>query len=220
MSRFTFGLPEDLRSYIHAVSLRESDLQKRLREETATMPRGGMQISPEQGQLMALLARLIGAKFYLEIGTFTGYSALSVAAALPEDGRAICCDVSAEWTAVAQRYWQAAGFAARIELRLAPAVETLDALLASGHAGAVDLAFIDADKTGYAAYLERVFQLLRPNGLLLVDNVLWGGKVADPAASSPDTDALRAFNARLKDDARFDISLLPVGDGLTLARKR
>lgn len=220
MSRFTFGLPEDLRGYIHAVSLRETDLQKRLRDETAKLPQGGMQISPEQGQLMALLARLIGAKFYLEIGTFTGYSALSVAAALPADGRAICCDVSAEWTAVARRYWQEAGLAARIELRLAPAVETLDALLASGHAGVVDLAFIDADKTGYAAYLERVFQLLRPNGLLLVDNVLWGGKVADPAASSPDTDALRAFNLRLKDDSRFDISLLPVGDGLTLARKR
>jgi predicted O-methyltransferase YrrM len=220
MSRFTFGLPEDLRSYIHAMSLRESALQIRLREETAKMPQGGMQISPEQGQLMALLARLIGAKFYLEVGTFTGYSALSVAAALPADGRAICCDVSAEWTAVATRYWRDAGIADRIELRLAPAVETLDALLAEGKAGTVDLAFVDADKTGYAAYLERIFTLLRPNGLLLVDNVLWGGKVADPSAMSADTVALREFNKRLKDDARFDISMLPVGDGLTLARKR
>ena len=220
MSRFTFGLPEDLRGYIHAVSLRETALQKRLRDETAQLPQGGMQISPEQGQLMALLARLIGAKFYLEIGTFTGYSALSVVQAMPAEGRAICCDVSEEWTSVARQYWKEAGIAERIDLRLAPAVETLDALLAGGYEGKVDLAFVDADKTGYAAYVERIARLLRPNGLLLVDNVLWGGKVADPSVTSADTIALREFNLRLKDDPRFDISMLPVGDGLTLARKR
>ncbi|MBI3505480.1 MAG: class I SAM-dependent methyltransferase [Proteobacteria bacterium] len=220
MSRGMFGVPEDLRAYIRSVSLRETDLQVRLRAETATMPNGGMQISPEQGQLMALLARLTGAKLYVEVGTFTGYSALSVVQALPADGRAICCDVSEEWTAVARRYWTEAGIAGRIDLRLAPAVGTLDALLAEGLEGKVDLAFIDADKTGYAAYVERIARLLRPNGLLLIDNVLWGGKVADPAATSADTQALRALNLQMKDDPRFDISMLPVGDGLTLARKR
>ncbi len=219
MSRTMFGLPAELRAYIQSVSLRETPLQARLREETAKLPMGGMQISPEQGQLMALLARLIGAKLYVEVGTFTGYSALSVVQALPADGRAICCDVSEEWTSIARRFWKEAGIADRIELRLAPAVETLDALLAGGHEGKVDLAFIDADKTGYAAYVERIARLLRPNGLLLIDNVLWGGKVADPSATSADTIALRELNLRLKDDARFDISMLPVGDGLTLARK-
>jgi len=220
MSRSMFGMSAELRAYLQSVSLRETPLQVRLREETAKLPMGGMQISPEQGQLMALLARLIGARLYVEVGTFTGYSALSVVQALPADGRAICCDVSEEWTAVARRYWKEAGVADRIELRLAPAVETLDALLAGGYEGKVDLAFVDADKTGYAAYVERIFRLLRPNGLLLIDNVLWGGKVADPAATGVDTVALRELNRNLKDDARFDISMLPVGDGLTLARKR
>ncbi|MBL8831146.1 MAG: class I SAM-dependent methyltransferase [Rhodospirillales bacterium] len=220
MSRSMFGMSAELRAYLQSVSLRETPLQVRLREETTKLPMGGMQISPEQGQLMALLARLIGARLYVEVGTFTGYSALSVVQALPADGRAICCDVSEEWTAVARRYWKEAGVADRIELRLAPAVETLDALLAGGYEGKVDLAFVDADKTGYAAYVERIFRLLRPNGLLLIDNVLWGGKVADPAATGVDTVALRELNRNLKDDARFDISMLPVGDGLTLARKR
>lgn len=220
MSRAMFGLPAELRAYIQSVSLRETPLQARLREETAGLPMGGMQISPEQGQLMALLARLIGAKLYVEVGTFTGYSALSVVQALPADGRAICCDVSEEWTAVARRFWKDAGIDDRIDLRLASAVETLDALLDGGYEGKVDLAFIDADKTGYAAYVERFARLLRPNGLLLVDNVLWGGKVADPSSTSADTIALRELNLRLKEDERFDISMLPVGDGLTLARKR
>lgn len=220
MSRAMFGLPAELRAYIQSVSLRETPLQVRLREETAKLPMGGMQISPEQGQLMALLARLTGTRLYVEVGTFTGYSALSVVQALPADGRAICCDVSEEWTSVARRFWKEAGIADRIDLRLAPALETLDALLADGHEGKVDLAFIDADKTGYAAYVERIARLLRPNGLLLIDNVLWGGKVADPSVTTADTVALRELNRCLKDDARFDISMLPVGDGLTLARKR
>ena len=220
MSRAMFGLPAEIRTYIQSVSLRESPLQERLRAETAKLPMGGMQISPEQGQLMALLARLIDARLYVEVGTFTGYSALSVVQAMPADGRAICCDVSEEWTSVARRYWKEAGIAGRIELRLAPAVGTLDALLADGYEGKVDLAFVDADKTGYAAYVERIARLLRPNGLLLIDNVLWGGKVADPSVANEDTVALRELNLRLKDDPRFDISMLPVGDGLTLARKR
>jgi len=220
MPRSTFGLPDDLRAYIRAVSLRETDLQARLRAETAKLPMGGMQISPEQGQLMALLARLIGAKLYVEVGTFTGYSALSVVQALPADGRAICCDVSAEWTAVAMRYWREAGIDGRIDLRLAPAAQTLAALSGEGLDGTVDLAFVDADKTGYAEYVDRLATLLRPNGLLLIDNVLWGGKVADPDAASADTLALKALNLKMKDDPRFDISMLPVGDGLTLARRR
>ncbi len=220
MSRGSFGVPAELRAYIQSVSLRETDIQTRLRAETAKLPQGGMQISPEQGQLMALLARLIGAKLYLEVGTFTGYSALSVVQALPADGRAICCDVSDEWTSIARRFWKEAGIAGRIDLHLAPAVGTLDRLLADGFEGKVDLAFVDADKTGYDAYVERIARLLRPNGLLLIDNVLWGGKVADPSATSPDTEALRALNLKMKDDPRFDISMLPVGDGLTLARKR
>ena len=220
MSRGSFGVPAELRAYIQSVSLRETDIQTRLRAETAKLPQGGMQISPEQGQLMALLARLTGTKLYLEIGTFTGYSALSVVQALPADGRAICCDVSDEWTSIAKRFWKEAGIADRIDLRLAPAVDTLDNLLADGFEGKVDLAFVDADKTGYAAYVERIARLLRPNGLLLIDNVLWGGKVADPAATSDDTEALRALNLKMKDDPRFDISMLTVGDGLTLARKR
>jgi predicted O-methyltransferase YrrM len=220
MSRGSFGVPAELRAYIQSVSLHESGIQTRLRAETAKLPQGGMQISPEQGQLMALLARLIGARLYLEIGTFTGYSALSVVQALPPDGRAICCDVSDEWTSIAKRFWKEAGIASQIDLRLAPALDTLDRLLADGFEGKVDLAFIDADKTGYAAYVERIARLLRPNGLLLIDNVLWGGKVADPSATSADTQALRALNLQMKDDPRFDISMLPVGDGLTLARKR
>jgi len=220
MSRAMFGLPAEIRAYIQSVSLREAPLLGRLRAETAKLPMGGMQISPEQGQLMALLARLIDARLYVEVGTFTGYSALCVVQAMPADGRAVCCDVSEEWTTVARQFWKEAGIAERIDLRLAPAVETLDSLLADGNEGKVDLAFVDADKTGYAAYVERLARLLRPNGLLLIDNVLWGGKVADPAVTTADTIALRELNRHLKDDPRFDISMLPVGDGLTLARKR
>ena len=219
MSSRSIGLSDALRDYLVDVSVRESQAQRRLREETASLDRAGMQISPEQGQLMRLLVRLVGARRAIEIGVFTGYSALSVALALPEDGELIACDVDEEWTAVARRYWAEAGVASKIRLALAPALETLDALLADGRAGEFDLAFIDADKTGYDRYYERCLDLLRPGGLVLIDNVLWGGAVIDPDDDSEDTAAIRALNAKLKDDARVDACMVPVGDGLTLARK-
>jgi caffeoyl-CoA O-methyltransferase len=184
------------------------------------MKHAGMQISPEQGQFMALLVKLIGARRTLEIGVFTGYSALSVALALPDDGKIVACDVNEEWTTMARKFWQKAGVAHRIDLRLAPALQTLDALLAEGGAGQYDFAFIDADKTGYAAYYERCLQLMRRGGLIAVDNTLWSGSVVDPSVQDDDTRALRAFNDQLHGDERIDLSLLPVGDGLTLARKR
>jgi predicted O-methyltransferase YrrM len=178
-----------------------------------------MQISPEQGQLMALLVQAIGARRAIEIGTFTGYSALWVALALPADGRLVCCDVSAEWTAVGKPFWERAGVAGKIDLRIAPAIATLDRLLADGDAG-YDFAFIDADKTGYDGYYERCLKLLRPGGLIAIDNVLWGGDVANPKHRSADTLALRALNRKLHHDERVTLSMLPVGDGLTLALKR
>lgn len=201
-------------------SLREEPLLKRLRDETASHPRAGMQISPEQGQFMQLLAKLMGARRCIEVGVFTGYSSLAVALALPADGRILACDVSEEFTSVARRYWKEAGVAAKIELVLAPATETLDARLKAGEAGSYDLAFIDADKANYAHYYERILKLLRPGGLVLVDNVLWSGAVIDPEDHDEDTVAIRAFNELLHQDERVDISMLSVGDGLTLARKR
>ena len=220
MSNRTISLTDSLYDYLLSVSLREPQLLLDLREETAAMPSARMQISPEQGQFMALLVKLSGARRCLEVGVFTGYSSLSVAMALPADGRIVACDVSEKWTAVARTYWQAAGVDRKIDLRIAPALETLDALIADGQAGSFDLAFIDADKTNYLAYYERVLVLLRRGGLLLVDNTLWSGAVADPENSEPDTVALRHFNEVLHRDERVDLSLLPVGDGLTLARKR
>jgi len=220
MSTRSISLTDALYEYLLSVSLRETELQRRLREETAANPMSRMQISPEQGQFMALLARLIGARRCLEVGVFTGYSSLAVALALPSDGSIVACDVSEEWTAVARRYWAEAGVERRIELRLAPALGTLDALLASGESGSFDLAFIDADKTNYLGYYERVLELLRPGGLVVVDNTLWSGRVADPEVADADTVALRHFNERLHRDDRVDLSLLPVGDGLTLARKK
>ena len=219
MSSRTIAMSDALYAYLHRVSLRESDTQRRLREETAALAYAGMQISPEQGQLMRMLAGLIGARRAIEVGVFTGYSALSVALALPEDGELIACDVSEEWTAIARRYWLEAGVAEKIRLVLAPATETLDALLAEGRAGDFDIAFIDADKTGYDRYYECCLELLRPGGLVLIDNVLWGGAVADEENRTEDTVALRALNAKLRDDARIELCMLPVGDGLTLARK-
>ncbi len=213
-----------LHDYILANSLREPEVLRRLREETSGLPHAGMQIGPEQGQFMALLVELIGARRTLEIGTFTGYSALAVALALPADGRVVACDVSEEYTAVARRYWAEAGVADKIELHLAPALETLDRLLAPGpggrQAGHFDFAFIDADKVNYDGYYERVLSLLRPGGLVAIDNVLWDGKVVEDAPDDPDTRAIQALNAKLKDDSRVTLSLLPLGDGLTLARKR
>ena len=220
MSRRTLALDDPLYAYLLSVSLREPDVLRRLREETAGHPQAAMQIAPEQGQFMGLLVRLLGARKCLEIGVFTGYSALAVALALPFDGRLVACDVSEEFTAIARRYWEEAGVDPIIRLHLAPALETLDGLLADGEGGTFDFAFIDADKVNYAGYFERALELLRPGGLVVVDNVLWDGKVADATVNDPDTAAIRALNESLLGDERIDLSLLPVGDGLTLARKR
>ena len=220
MSNRSITLTDSLYEYMNEVSLREPPLLLALREETAAMTRRSMQISPEQGQFMALIARLIGARRCLEVGVFTGYSSLATALALPDDGSIVACDVSEEWTSVARRYWQQAGVTHKVELHIAPATDTLDALLAQGQAGTFDFAFIDADKTNYLAYYERTLALLRTGGLVLVDNTLWSGKVADPEVADADTVALRHFNEVLHRDERVDLSLLPIGDGLTLARKR
>lgn len=215
-----------LTDYLVSVSLREEPVLRALREETQRMAGlARMQISAQQGQFMSLLAELLGVRRGIEVGTFTGYSALCTALAMPEDGRLVCCDISEEWTAVAQRYWQRAGVANRIDLRIAPAHDSLDRLIAAGEAGTFDWLFIDADKTGYDTYYEKGLTLLRPGGLALVDNVLWEGDVMrDPATLDPtrdaDTLALQAFNRKLHADERVSLSLVPVGDGLTLARKR
>jgi predicted O-methyltransferase YrrM len=220
MKNWAHIAPGALADYVDANWLRESPLKRRLREETARMPRAGMQISAHQGQQIGLLARAIGARRAIEVGTFTGYSSLCIAEALPADGKLHCCDVSTEWTAIARRYWQEAGLDGRIDLTIAPATQTLDLLLAQGLAGKVDLAFIDADKENYDAYYERCLRLVRSGGLILVDNVLWGGSVADPKDDDADTKAIRALNAKLKSDDRVDIALFAVGDGMTCALKR
>jgi caffeoyl-CoA O-methyltransferase len=220
MSSRTLELTDRLYDYLLRTSLREPPLLAELRAETAGLPMAGMQISPEQGQFMAFLVETIGARRTIEVGTFTGYSALCVALALPADGKVVACDVSEEYTAVARRYWSRAGVAAKIELRLAPALDTLGKLLAEGAAGNFDFAFIDADKREYDGYYEAILKLLRPGGLVAIDNVLWSGAVADPAKQDDDTRAIRALNEKLKDDPRISLSLLPIGDGLTLARKR
>ena len=219
MSNRTLNVDDTLFDYIVAHSVREHPAQLALREATRGHPHAGMQISPDQGQLMALLVKLIGARRTIEIGVFTGYSALSVAIALPDDGRMLACDISDEYTRVGKPFWQQAGVAHKIDLRLAPALQTLDAELARGAEGSYDFAFIDADKTGYDAYYERCLRLVRPGGLIALDNMLWGGSVARPADSA-DTAAIQALNDKLHADARIDLSLLTVGDGLTLARKR
>ena len=213
-------LPEAVDQYLRTVVARETPLQQRLRAETARLPMGGMQIGADQGVLLAFLVRLIGARNAIEVGTFTGYSALSVASALPAGGRLVCCDVSEEWTSIARRYWAEAGVADRIELHLRPAQQTLAELLRSNGAGAFDFAFIDADKTGYDAYYEACLALIRAGGLIAIDNVLWSGTVADPADQKPDTVALRNLTAKIRDDPRVDACLLSVGDGVLLARKR
>ena len=221
MSYKTLKLDATLYEYLCRVSLREPAVLSELRAETAALPMAMMQIAPEQGQFMSLLARICGARKALEIGVFTGYSSLSVALAMPADGRLIACDVNAEWTAIARRYWARAGVAEKIELHLAPALATLDSLLASGHAGSIDFTFIDADKSNYQDYFERALALSREGALILVDNVLWSGKVASPAAAGDDdTAALQAFNERLHYDDRVDLAMLAVADGLTIVRKR
>jgi predicted O-methyltransferase YrrM len=209
-----------LADYVDVNWLRESPLKRRLREETAAMPRAGMQISAHQGQQIALLAHAIGARRAVEVGTFTGYSSLCIAEALGEGGKLWCCDVSKDWTSIARRYWQESGLDKRIELTIGPALKTLDWLLAQGLAGQIDLAFIDANKDDYDAYYERCLMLVRRSGLILIDNVLWGGSVANLADTDEDTRAIRALNAKLKTDERVDLALFAVGDGMTCALKR
>ncbi|MEH1871038.1 class I SAM-dependent methyltransferase [Nostoc sp.] len=220
MPKQSIGLDPQLYNYLLSVSLREPEILLKLRQETASHPRSTMQISPEQGQFMRLLVQLIGAKKTLEVGVFTGYSSLSVALALPADGKIIAADVSEEFTAIARRYWQEAGVADKIDLRLAPGLETLDHLLATGQAETFDFAFIDADKENYDGYYERSLQLLRPGGLIAIDNVLWSGQVADLQNQDESTQAIRALNEKLYHDERVTLSLVPIADGLTLAIKR
>jgi caffeoyl-CoA O-methyltransferase len=220
MSTRTLNLTDQLYAYLLEVSLREPPLLARLREETAALSGAEMQISPEQGQFMGFLVELTEARRCLEVGTFTGYSALAVALALPPDGRVVTCDIDEETTAVARRYWAEAGVADKIELRLGAARATLEQMIGGGEAGGFDFAFIDADKENYGVYYEQTLALLRPGGLMLIDNVLWSGAVADPARDDSDTVAIRALNQTLRDDPRVSLSLLPIGDGLSLARKR
>ena len=220
MANKTLDLTNQLYDYLLSNSLREPELLAQLRQETAQHPMAQMQIAPEQGQFMALLVQLMGAKKTLEVGVFTGYSALVVALAIPADGKVVACDVSEDYTAIARRYWQAAGVADKIELRIGPAVDTLDQLLAAGQAETFDFAFIDADKSNYWNYYERSLQLLRPGGLIAIDNVLWSGRVADPQVQDNRTESIRAFNAKLHQDQRITLSLVPIADGLTLALKR
>ena len=220
MSNRTLTLDDRTYRYLLEHSLREAPALAALRAETASHPQANMQIAPEQGQFMQMLVRLMGARRTVEVGVFTGYSSLAVALALPDDGHVLACDISEEYAAIARRHWQRAGVAHKIELVVAPALATLDARLAGGESGSYDFAFIDADKTGYHAYYERLLRLVRPGGLIAVDNTLWNGAVADPADRDADTLAIRAFNDRLLADPRIDLSLVPIGDGLTLAQRR
>jgi predicted O-methyltransferase YrrM len=220
MANQTLGLDTQLYDYLQSVSLREPEILTQLRQETAQHPMAQMQIAPDQGQFMALLVQLIGAKKTLEVGVFTGYSSLVVALALPPEGKVVACDVSEEYTSIARRYWQQAGVADKIDLHIAPAQETLKSLLAEGQAGTFDFAFIDADKSNYEIYYELALELVRPGGLIIVDNVLWSGRVADPQVQDNRTKAIRSLNQKLHQDQRVTLSLVPIGDGLTLALKR
>ena len=220
MTSKSIGLPEDVYDYVLAHGVREPAILARLREETASHPMAQMQIEPLQGAIFRLLVELLDARSYVEVGTFTGYSSLAVALAMPADGRLVCLDVSEEYTNVARRYWAEAGVADRVDLRIGPGIDGLDSLLAEGRAGTFDLAFIDADKRSYPDYYERMIELLRPGGVVALDNVLWGGEIADQSKQDRDTLALRAVNERVRDDDRVTEVLLPVADGMTLARKR
>jgi predicted O-methyltransferase YrrM len=220
MSDITLNLTPEVYQYLQRVSLREPEVLQKLRVQTHKMSMAQMQISPEQGQFMRLIIELMGAKKTLDIGTFTGYSALSVAFGLPTDGKVIACDINGEWTGIAKKFWEESGIANKIDLRLAPAVETLQKLLDQGDAGTFDFAFIDADKVNYDNYYELSLKLIRPNGLIAIDNVLWDGKVADPDENDTNTVAIRKLNEKIATDERVSISMLSIGDGLTLARKR
>jgi predicted O-methyltransferase YrrM len=214
-----YVMSDRIEDYV-AAHARESEAAQRLRAETAKLPQAGMQIGADQAAFLALLVRSSGAKRCIEIGTFTGYSALAIAAALPKDGRLVCCDISEEWTSIARRHWSAAGVAGRIDLRVAPALDTLKDLLARGEAGNFDFAFIDADKSGYDAYYEACLKLLKPGGLIALDNMLWSGRVVNPDHHDTDTDAIRALNTKISNDARVESVLLTIGDGVMLARKK
>lgn len=220
MANTSLGLDPQLYQYLIGHSVHETDLQRQLRAETAQHPMGQMQIAPEQGQFMAWLIRLMGARKALEVGVFTGYSALTVALALPPDGQLIACDVSEEFTAIARRYWQQAGVAAKIDLRLAPAAETLQHLIDTGEGESFDFAFIDADKSSYTTYYEQALQLIRPGGVIAIDNVLWSGRVAEPEQQDNRTIQIRAFNQHVFQDQRVHLSLVPIADGLTLVLKK
>ena len=220
MSNRTTPMTETLLDYVLANSLRESDVARALREQTAELTERNMQIAPEQGQFMQLLARLMGARSYIDVGVFTGYSSLVMAEALPADGRILACDISEQWTRIARRYWQEAGLAGKIELVLAPATETLNQRLEDGETEQWDMAFIDAHKPEYIDYYEACLDLIRPGGLIMVDNTLWNGQVADPSSNDENTRAIRTFNEHVNDDTRVAISLVPIGDGLTLCMKR
>lgn len=220
MSHKTLNLNSQLYEYLLSVSLREADILKELRHETAKHPMGKMQISPEQGQFMALLIQLIGAKKTLEIGVFTGYSTTVVALALPENGKIVACDKDQEFTDIARKYWQKAGIEGKIDLKIAPALETLQQLIEKGEAETFDFAFIDADKSNYDSYYEKSLILVRKGGIIAIDNVLWSGKVADSTIQDNRTTKIRALNEKIYQDSRVNLSLLPIGDGLTLAMKK
>jgi predicted O-methyltransferase YrrM len=220
MSNKTIGLPDQLYEYLLDVGVREPEVLRRLRDETAALPQHGMQIAPEQGAFMAMLVRLMGARRCIEVGTFTGYSSTVVAMALPSDGTLLCCDVSTEWTDIARRYWAEAGVDDKIELRIGPAVKTLDGLLADDQPPSYDFAFVDADKSGYGAYYERLIELVRPGGLIAFDNVFYGGEVLDDTTDDDGLTMVKQLNCSLATDDRVDISMVPLADGLTLVRKR
>lgn len=220
MSKRSFFIPDEVQSYVDRTTLREHPVMRELREETAKMPNAGMQTGADQVQFLQLLVRLTGAKRCIEVGVFTGYSSLGVALALPADGTILACDVSEAYTSIARRYWQEAGVSQKIDLHLAPATQTLDQRLAAGEEGGYDFAYIDADKTGYDAYYERCLKLLRSNGLIAIDNVLWSGAVVDEDDTDEDTVALRTLNEKIGRDTRVDASLLAIGDGLMVVRKR
>lgn len=219
MSTHTITVDDRLYDYMLDISLREPDVMKRLRDVTAKHEWAIMQISPEQGQFMQMLVRMLGAKNCIEVGTFTGYSALAVALALPDDGRVVACDISDDFASVGKPFWADAGVVSKIDLRIAPAKETLDQMLSDGEAGQYDFAFIDADKPGYPDYFERCYKLIRTGGVIAVDNIFMDGEAANPDTTSENGQAMRAFNALLKEDSRVELSLVPIGDGLTLARK-
>ncbi|OKH20621.1 SAM-dependent methyltransferase [Hydrococcus rivularis NIES-593] len=220
MANKTFGMERNLYEYFQSIALREPEILTQLRQETAKHPMANMQIAPEQGQFMTLLVQLMGAKKTLEIGVFTGYSTLAIALALPPEGTIVACDISEEYTAIARRYWEKAGVIHKIDLRIAPAIETLEQLIAQGQVNTFDFAFIDADKSNYDNYYEQALQLVRPGGLIAIDNVFWGGKVADPDATDNRTQVIRRLNQKIHQDDRVTMSLVPIADGLTLVRKR